>query len=423
MRILQLTLSIEGCEECLLLSRRKAFDEPLAALQEATRRFLLQDFTHLSVGESIVHKEKRLPAVKALVKISCSQWRTFYPFPPMAREAPADATALPVQPQKTTAQPWRTQSVRQGFNLPDQGIADGSIVSRLPTFTELKGAVESMCGQKFFVIEEKRTDKRTNRRDVPCATAGVLYIKDSPEHFHSETTELYLVLDVGEQGSQMVVGNEVVDLKPGMAILLPPGEANKHGGFGELQAFMLFSPGLAKKGNFAERDEIETGLMSRASAEKLQKKVIAGPESERTPGGTVVTQIPEQFLQDPPGEPIGDESIPFRRSIPGLSMTARTVRGDSPTLLVDDPLVTKVFLITGGKGQMLIGNKVQDVQKNDVVLVPAGVEHALLAAEGNAVNVVIATLSENTDLVQNGIDRAIRIDTRPHLAHLLSQHS
>jgi len=320
----------------------------------------------------------------------------------MGTDTPDAIAASPNTSKPTTVQNWLDRSELQGFNLPGEPITSDPIVTRLPTFEELKQAEESQCGQKFFVIDAARKDTSSGCEHVPCAAVGVLYIKDSPEHYHGQTTELYYVLDDGAEGSHMVIGNEVVPVRKGTIVLLPPGEKNKHGGFGELQALMLFTPGLAKKGNSAERDEQLTGVKSRASAAKLPTRDIA-KQGEQTEGGIIVAQIPQNLLGTP-GE-IADDETQFARSIPNLSVTAMTVRGNDATSIKFRPGATSVVTILGGDGEVKLGEKRVSVAQNSVVLIPSGTPAALLARDGGAMNVLLARMYEDKQIVAANLTR------------------
>jgi len=55
--------------------------------------------------------------------------------------------------------------------------------------------------------------------DTPACSLHVTFIKDSVLHYHRETTEVYYVL---EGRGQMQLNDDVVDIEPGLVILIEP---------------------------------------------------------------------------------------------------------------------------------------------------------------------------------------------------------
>jgi mannose-6-phosphate isomerase-like protein (cupin superfamily) len=55
--------------------------------------------------------------------------------------------------------------------------------------------------------------------DTPACSLHVTFIKDSVLHYHRETTEVYYVL---EGRGQMHLNGDVVDVEPGLVILIEP---------------------------------------------------------------------------------------------------------------------------------------------------------------------------------------------------------
>lgn len=323
--------------------------------------------------------------------------------------------------EKSRGQDWLTHSERVGFNLTDQPPLppDQPLHTKLVPLEQVLQAKFSGCGPKFFVVEEQRRDRR-NGAVVPCATVGQLYIEDSTEHAHQQTSELYFVRGTG-MGSKMVVGDQYIDLDAGTVVLLPPGV--KHGGCGELDAVMLFSPGLAKRGHWDQRDERLTGRRANEAIGDLRwRPVHRDPQNtaaDVTHGGAIVAQIPPQFLGEPSTTPPADET-PFGRSIPGISVMALTVRGDSPSVVHDRPGETKIYLILGGSGYLLLGDKVEHVERDSVVVVPPSVRNALFTEEGGAVNALVAFLSEDREAGRAYLERVVSGETRSNVQHLLT---
>ncbi len=65
------------------------------------------------------------------------------------------------------------------------------------------------------------------RADTPTANVHVTSIKDSTKHYHKEVTEIYYILD---GSGEMELGTDTVELRPGVAIMIPPGVAHRASG-------------------------------------------------------------------------------------------------------------------------------------------------------------------------------------------------
>lgn len=55
--------------------------------------------------------------------------------------------------------------------------------------------------------------------DTPTCNLHVTFIKDSVKHYHKQCTEVYYIL---EGRGKMELNNEVVDIEPGLVILIEP---------------------------------------------------------------------------------------------------------------------------------------------------------------------------------------------------------
>ena len=75
------------------------------------------------------------------------------------------------------------------------------------------------------------------RRDTPVANLHVTHIRDSQKHYHEACTEYYYILE-GE--GKMELDADVVELRPGTAIMIPPGVA--HRGWGNFKALIVGVP-------------------------------------------------------------------------------------------------------------------------------------------------------------------------------------
>ena len=84
------------------------------------------------------------------------------------------------------------------------------------------------CGSSTRIITQNDTD---------VANLHVTHIQDSKKHYHKDCTEYYYIL---EGGGKMELDDDVVDLEPGVAILIPPGVA--HRGYGDFRALILGVP-------------------------------------------------------------------------------------------------------------------------------------------------------------------------------------
>ena len=75
------------------------------------------------------------------------------------------------------------------------------------------------------------------REDTPVANLHVTTITDSTKHYHKEVSEIYYIL---EGAGKMELGTDVVELKPGVTILIPPGLP--HRAWGDLKCLIVGIP-------------------------------------------------------------------------------------------------------------------------------------------------------------------------------------
>ena len=125
------------------------------------------------------------------------------------------------------------------------------------TPASLTGAELSVCGTKDFMTDERRIFTRPDgtSEEVDCAHIANLDIVDSPVHVHGVTYEIYQVLS---GTGKMVLDKEVVPVKKGTVISLPPGV--EHGLVSDdpnvpVNVLLTFIPGLAPKTKPEFRDE------------------------------------------------------------------------------------------------------------------------------------------------------------------------
>jgi mannose-6-phosphate isomerase-like protein (cupin superfamily) len=60
--------------------------------------------------------------------------------------------------------------------------------------------------------------------DSPLCNLHVTFIKDSIKHYHRETTEVYYIL---EGSGKMELNDDVIDIEPGLIILIEPMTAHR----------------------------------------------------------------------------------------------------------------------------------------------------------------------------------------------------
>ena len=84
------------------------------------------------------------------------------------------------------------------------------------------------CGSSFRII---------TRKDTEVANLHVTEIRDSQKHYHKGCTEYYYII---EGTGRMELDDDEVELRPGTAILIPPGVA--HRGYGDFKAVIIGVP-------------------------------------------------------------------------------------------------------------------------------------------------------------------------------------
>jgi mannose-6-phosphate isomerase-like protein (cupin superfamily) len=88
--------------------------------------------------------------------------------------------------------------------------------------------VASQCGASTRVI---------TAADTPVANLHVTHITDSTRHYHKECTEYYYIL---EGSGKMELNDDVVDLEPGVTILIEPGTF--HRAYGDITTIVFGVP-------------------------------------------------------------------------------------------------------------------------------------------------------------------------------------
>jgi mannose-6-phosphate isomerase-like protein (cupin superfamily) len=93
---------------------------------------------------------------------------------------------------------------------------------------EAPEVLHSLCGVSTRVI---------TYRDSAEVNVHHVHILDGVKHYHKRTTEVYYIL---EGKGKLDLDDETVDLKPGMAVLIPPGI--RHRGHGDFKTLVIGAP-------------------------------------------------------------------------------------------------------------------------------------------------------------------------------------
>jgi len=92
-------------------------------------------------------------------------------------------------------------------------------------------AVPCPCGQSRRSLAEAD--------DVPLTIHRVDISKDARLHYHKRLREVYYILDC-QPDAKLQLDDELVDLKPGMCVLIRPGV--RHRAIGQMQVLNIVSP-------------------------------------------------------------------------------------------------------------------------------------------------------------------------------------
>jgi len=87
------------------------------------------------------------------------------------------------------------------------------------------------CGSSIRLITKK---------DTSLANLHVTHITESRKHYHKKCTEMYYIIE-GE-GKMELSEREIVNLKPGVVVLIKPGIP--HRGYGDFHALIIGIPAL-----------------------------------------------------------------------------------------------------------------------------------------------------------------------------------
>lgn len=83
--------------------------------------------------------------------------------------------------------------------------------------------------------------------DTPVANLHVTKITDSKKHYHKLCTEYYYILD--GQG-KMELGDDIVDLEPGVTLLIEPG--TPHRAYGNITTIVIGIPAQVEGDEYFE---------------------------------------------------------------------------------------------------------------------------------------------------------------------------
>lgn len=87
--------------------------------------------------------------------------------------------------------------------------------------------------------------------DAPISVHLTEITKDAKTHYHIRQTETYYILECGPDAALELDG-EQVPVRPGMAIMIPPGV--KHRGLGEMKILNIVSPPFDPEDEFIVDD-------------------------------------------------------------------------------------------------------------------------------------------------------------------------
>jgi len=88
--------------------------------------------------------------------------------------------------------------------------------------------VDCPCGKSTRILTQK---------DNPAISFHSTETKDAKSHFHRETTEIYYIL---EGTGQMLLDSDLIELKPGLCIHIPPGI--RHRVIGKIKTLVIATP-------------------------------------------------------------------------------------------------------------------------------------------------------------------------------------
>ena len=100
------------------------------------------------------------------------------------------------------------------------------------------------CGESTRILQHT---------DTPVANLHVTHITDSVKHYHKECTEYYYILD---GRGKMELGDDLVDLEPGVTILIEPG--TPHRAYGDITTLVIGVPAWKPDDEYFMTEETES---------------------------------------------------------------------------------------------------------------------------------------------------------------------
>ena len=98
--------------------------------------------------------------------------------------------------------------------------------------------LHSACGESLRLI---------THQDSPEISFHVVHILDGTKHYHKRATEIYYVL---EGKGKLEIDDDVIDLAPGILVLIPPGV--RHRGYGDFRTVVAGAPAFTPDDEFFE---------------------------------------------------------------------------------------------------------------------------------------------------------------------------
>ena len=90
--------------------------------------------------------------------------------------------------------------------------------------------------------------------DTPVCNLHVTHITDSEKHYHKQCTEVYYIL---EGRGRMELGNDVIDVEPGMVIYIEPYTAHRL--WGDVRTIVFGVPAIEHTDEFFVREAAGAG--------------------------------------------------------------------------------------------------------------------------------------------------------------------
>jgi len=96
--------------------------------------------------------------------------------------------------------------------------------------------VDCPCGKSTRIL---------SRNDNPAISFHYTETKDAKNHYHKKTAEIYFIL---EGTGQMFLGEDLIELKPGLCIHIPP--VVRHRVIGNIKTLVIATPAFDPEDEF-----------------------------------------------------------------------------------------------------------------------------------------------------------------------------